>query len=81
MCSSPALPISVVIAPAPPEISDERTAELICYFEEMHETPEWQQVVEDNGWTDDFKTGEEFGTFIGEQDERVSSTLEELGLL
>nr|WP_257957093.1 hypothetical protein [Nocardioides sp. B-3] len=66
---------------APPEISDERTAELIGYFEEMHETPEWQQVVADNGWTDDFKTGEEFGEFITEQDDRVSSTLEELGLL
>lgn len=66
---------------APPEISDERTEELIGYFEEMHESPEWQQVVEDNGWTDDFRTGDEFGTFIEEQDERVSGTLEELGLL
>jgi putative tricarboxylic transport membrane protein len=66
---------------APPEISQERTDELIGYFEEMHETPEWQQVVADNGWTDDFKTGDEFGTFIDEQDQRVSGTLEELGLL
>jgi putative tricarboxylic transport membrane protein len=66
---------------APPEISAERTAELIGYFEEMHETDDWQQIVEDNGWTDDFKTGQEFGDFIDEQDERVSSTLEDLGLL
>jgi putative tricarboxylic transport membrane protein len=66
---------------APPEMSDARTEELIGYFEEMHETAAWQQVVEDNGWTDDFKTGEEFGAFIEEQDERVSGTLEDLGLL
>jgi putative tricarboxylic transport membrane protein len=66
---------------APPDISDERAEALIGYFEDMHETPEWQQVVEDNGWTDDFKTGDDFGTFIDEQDDRVSSTLEELGLL
>jgi putative tricarboxylic transport membrane protein len=66
---------------APPELSAERTAELIGYFEEMHETDEWQQIVADNGWTDDFRTGEEFGAFIEEQDERVSSTLEDLGLL
>jgi putative tricarboxylic transport membrane protein len=66
---------------APPEISDERTDQLIAYFDEMHESPGWQKIVEDNGWTDDFKTGEEFGTFIDEQDERVSSTLEDLGLL
>lgn len=66
---------------APPEMSDERTEEMIGYFEDMHETEAWQQVVEDNGWTDDFKTGEEFGAFIEEQDERVSGTLEDLGLL
>ena len=66
---------------APPEISEERTEELIGYFEEMHETDDWQTVVADNGWTDDFITGDEFGTFIEEQDERVSSTLEDLGLL
>ena len=66
---------------APPEISAERTEELIGYFEEMHETDDWQQVVEDNGWTDDFITGDEFETFIEEQDERVAQTLEDLGLL
>jgi putative tricarboxylic transport membrane protein len=66
---------------APPEISEARAEELVGYFEEMHESAEWQEVVADNGWTDDFKTGDEFGTFIEEQDERVSGTLEELGLL
>jgi putative tricarboxylic transport membrane protein len=66
---------------APPEISEERTEELIGYFEEMHETDDWQQVVEDNGWTDDFITGDDFATFIEEQDERVAQTLEDLGLL
>ena len=66
---------------APPDISQERTDQLIAYFEEMHDSAAWQKIVEDNGWTDDFKTGDEFGTFIDEQDERVSSTLEDLGLL
>ena len=66
---------------APPELSDERREELIGYFEEMHATSEWQEVVEENGWNDDFRTGEEFGDFIREQDQRVSGTLEELGLL
>jgi putative tricarboxylic transport membrane protein len=66
---------------APPDIPEERTEELIGYLEEMHDSQEWQDVLASNGWTDDFKTGEEFGTFITEQDERVSGTLEELGLL
>lgn len=66
---------------APPEISDERRAELIRYLQEMHDSQGWQEALERNGWTDDFKTGDEFSAFIEEQDERVSSTLEELGLI
>jgi putative tricarboxylic transport membrane protein len=66
---------------APPDISEERRDELVGYFEEMHASPQWQQQLEDNGWTDAFITGDEFETFLVEQDERVSGTLEELGLL
>ena len=66
---------------APPEISDERTEELIAYLQEMHDSEGWQETLAEYGWTDDFKTGDEFGTFIDEQDQRVSGTLEELGLL
>ena len=66
---------------APPGISEERRDELIGMLEEMHETPEWQQALEDNGWIDEFKTGDEFTQFLREQDERVATTLEELDLL
>ena len=66
---------------APPDISDERREDLIAMLEEMHDTPEWQQALEDNGWIDEFKTGDEFDTFLQEQDERVATTLEELDLL
>jgi putative tricarboxylic transport membrane protein len=66
---------------APPGISDERRDELIAMLEEMHDTPEWKQALEDNGWIDEFKTGDEFTTFLQEQDERVATTLEELDLL
>jgi len=66
---------------APPEISQERREELIGYLQEMHDTDEWKETLETNGWTDDFKTGDEFAAFIQEQDDRVSGTLYELGLL
>lgn len=66
---------------APPDISDERRDELIAYVEEMHGSPQWQQALEDYGWTDALKTGDEFGEFLDEQDARVASTLEEVGLL
>jgi len=66
---------------APPGISDERRDELIAYLQEMHDSPEWQQALEDNGWIDAFKTGDEFDTYLEEQDARVASTLKELGLI
>ena len=66
---------------APPGISQQRTDELIGYLEEMHASEGWQAALDENGWTDDFKTGEEFATFIDEQDTRVSETLQDLGLL
>ena len=65
---------------APPGITDEEQAALIKIFTDMHATPEWQQALETNGWTDAFITGDEFGAFLAEQDERVSSTLTRLGL-
>jgi putative tricarboxylic transport membrane protein len=66
---------------APPDISDERRNELTAFLEEMHDSEGWQEQLEKNGWTDDFKTGADFETFMREQDERVSGTLEELGLI
>jgi putative tricarboxylic transport membrane protein len=66
---------------APPGISDERRDELIGYLETMHDTEAWRNQLAEFGWTDDFKTGDDFETFLEEQDERVSGTLEDLGLL
>ncbi len=66
---------------APPDISEERRDELVGYLEAMHDSEGWQEQLTTNGWTDDFKTGDDFTAFIEEQDERVSSTLEELGLI
>lgn len=66
---------------APPDISAERRDELIGYLQEMHDSEQWREQLESNGWTDDFKVGDDFATFIEEQDERVSGTLEDLGLI
>lgn len=65
---------------APPGITDEHRDYLTELFTEMHETDEWQAALEDNGWTDNFATGEEFEDFLIEQDTRVAETLKELGL-
>lgn len=66
---------------APPGISDATRDEFIELVTQMHATDEWQEALERNGWIDDFITGDEFGTFLEEQNDRVASTLEELGLV
>ncbi len=65
---------------APPGIDDATREYLTGLVTEMHDTPEWREALKRNGWIDAFATGEEFGTFLTEQDERVDSTLKELGL-
>ncbi|MDF8264802.1 Bug family tripartite tricarboxylate transporter substrate binding protein [Luteipulveratus flavus] len=65
---------------APPGVSPERRKELIALLRRMHDSPEWRKALQDNGWTDAFLTGDQFGSFLKAQDKRVETTLEELGL-
>jgi putative tricarboxylic transport membrane protein len=65
---------------APPGISEETKKYLIELFSDMHKTKGWRAELKRNGWIDAFITGDEFGTFLKEQDERVATTLKELGL-
>jgi putative tricarboxylic transport membrane protein len=47
----------------------------------MHGTQQWKEALVKNGWTDAFQTGAQFEQFLKDQDNRVSSTLTDLGLL
>jgi putative tricarboxylic transport membrane protein len=65
---------------APPGISDADKEKWVAALEQMHGTEGWQQALETNGWTDAFITGDEFSTFLTEQDQRVADVLGKLGL-
>ena len=66
---------------APPGISDESKKAMVKVLEDLHGTQQWKEALVKNGWTDAFMTGQDFEKFLVEQDNRVSSTLTELGLL
>ena len=66
---------------APPGISDEAKQSLVKVLEEMHATDAWKEALVKNGWSDAFMTGAPFEQFLKDQDQRVASTLTELGLL
>jgi putative tricarboxylic transport membrane protein len=66
---------------APPGISDKAKNAMVKVLEDMHGTQKWKDALVKNGWTDAFVTGAQFEQFLKDQDNRVSSTLTELGLL
>ena len=65
---------------APPGLSDEGRAELEQAFADLRSTPEWQEALQRNGWTDAYQPGPEFGVFLESENERVAGVLRELGL-
>ncbi|VEG56197.1 periplasmic solute-binding protein [Mycolicibacterium aurum] len=66
---------------APPGISDEDRDAMVKILEELHATDAWKEALVTNGWTDAFMTGPDFEAFLAEQDQRVESTLTDLGLV
>lgn len=61
-------------------ITDEQREEYVQIIEEMRETPEWQDALERNRWTDNLMTGDEFEQYLVEQTEVTRQLVEELGL-
>jgi len=65
---------------AAPELTDDEKQRFVDAVTEMHDSDAWEQVLEDQGWTDSFVTGDEFTDFMGSESDRVESILGELGL-
>lgn len=66
---------------APPEISDDVRTCLISLVEQMHATQAWQDVLAKYGWEDYFNTGDDFAAIIDQERERVTTVLQDLGLV
>ncbi|MFC7485894.1 Bug family tripartite tricarboxylate transporter substrate binding protein [Knoellia sp. CPCC 206453] len=65
---------------APPGISSEDKKVWIDALTKMHDSQAWKDEEAKRGWTDAFQTGDEFGTFLKEQDTSVAEILKQLGL-
>ena len=63
---------------APPGITDEEFAELRTLLEESVATPEWQEAVERNKWTEVYLAGDEFDEFMASEQERIAALVEEI---
>jgi putative tricarboxylic transport membrane protein len=65
---------------APPDIPAETRDSLIDALQQMHDSDEWSQAIEQHGWIDSFSTGDEFARFLADEDQRVSVALADLGV-
>ncbi|WP_231916043.1 Bug family tripartite tricarboxylate transporter substrate binding protein [Microbacterium karelineae] len=65
---------------APPGISDEVHDELVAMLDEMRATPEWQDTLARNGWTDSFMSGTELDDFLRDEIATTTEIVKELGL-
>ncbi len=65
---------------APPGITEADRAKLVSLFDRLQKTPQWQEALQRNGWTGAFAPGEQFGSFLKEENTRVATVLKELGL-
>ncbi len=65
---------------APPGLSEQDKQVWIDAFTKMHESAAWKAELTKRGWVDAFATGDEFGTFLKEQDTQVATLLQSLGL-
>ncbi|MET0134866.1 MAG: tripartite tricarboxylate transporter substrate binding protein [Kibdelosporangium sp.] len=66
---------------APPGISASERDRLVGLFTRLTASPQWAEALQRNGWTAAFQPGEEFGRFLATENDRVASTLKELGLV
>jgi putative tricarboxylic transport membrane protein len=65
---------------APPGISDADQQAWTDALTKMHDTQAWKDEEKKRGWTDAFQTGDEFSSFMKEQDTQVAEILKQLGL-
>ncbi|MFE7227291.1 Bug family tripartite tricarboxylate transporter substrate binding protein [Nocardioides sp. NPDC057577] len=65
---------------APPEVSAAELDAVEEFVGEVHGSGAWSDVLEKNGWTDDYRSREESEKFIDEQQAATAKILEDLGL-
>lgn len=65
---------------APPGISDADKQALSKLVDDMHNSQEWKDALEQNNFTDAYLPADQFATFLQQENERVATVLRDLGL-
>ncbi len=65
---------------APPDIKPAERDAAIEAITKLHDSAEWKAALEKNGWTDFFKPGDEFKSYMDSETKRVKTVLGDIGL-
>jgi putative tricarboxylic transport membrane protein len=65
---------------APPGLSDADVDGITAFIDRIHSTEQWKALLEQRGWADDFRTGDDAAKFVADQENKTASTMDELGL-
>lgn len=65
---------------APKDISADLKARYLTAFDTMHESASWKEALATNGWVDIYLAGDEFASWLIEENTRVEGVLDDLGL-
>ena len=63
-----------------PDMPEDNYQTWVDRFTQLNESEAWAKVLETQGWDQFFIAGEEFGSFIQEENERIGAILKEAGL-
>jgi len=66
---------------APKGLSADAKDRLVDVVTKLHDSKEWKDALTKNGWTDTFLVGDEFASFIKDEEETTSTVLKDLGLV
>ncbi|MEM7442791.1 MAG: tripartite tricarboxylate transporter substrate-binding protein [Pseudomonadota bacterium] len=66
---------------AAPGLPDDQLAAYQEVIEQMYDTPEWEEVRQRNGWVNIHNSGEDFQTFLENQEQEIGDLMRTLGFL
>jgi putative tricarboxylic transport membrane protein len=66
---------------AAPGLPDDKLAMYQEAIAKMYETPEWEEVRARNGWVNIYNSGDDFQTFLEEQEKVIGDLMKKLGFL
>lgn len=66
---------------APADLPEETAQQYIATLDELNESETWQGILEERAWDDVYLSGDEFASWLDEENTRVTGVLEDLGLV